>query len=172
MDRGAWKTVVHRVTKESDTTQRLNTHAHTHTHTHTHPQAHQQILKWLRSTVLMFGSSSLCLPVCHSTSFEYLVDTYESHHATLFPQLTRLRVVNEKSNRGQQTREMSEVGGFRILKVHRFSVVNWHWVSKLGRTKGMLRIVITRVDVCLEEELLGQLLGHMNNYARGHRLWR
>lgn len=28
-----------------------------------------------------------------------------------------------------------------------FQLFNWHWVSKLGRTKGMLRIVLTRVDV-------------------------
>jgi len=27
MDRGAWRAVVHGVTKESDTTERLNTHA-------------------------------------------------------------------------------------------------------------------------------------------------
>ena len=43
MDRGAWWPIVHRVTKESDTTERLRvrmcTHARTraHTHTHTHP---------------------------------------------------------------------------------------------------------------------------------------
>ena len=127
---------------------RHNLETNTRTHTHTPSSSPAEILKWLGSAVLMFGSSGLCLPICHSTSFESLVDIYESHHATLFPQLIRLRVANENSNRGQQTREMSEVGwlqnsessqilsnrgqqtrervkwaGFRILKVYRFSVV-------------------------------------------------
>ena len=34
-DRGAWQATVHRVKKESDTTE----HTYTHTHTHTHTQA-------------------------------------------------------------------------------------------------------------------------------------
>ena len=34
VDRGAWRSIVHYVTKESDTTEQI-THTHTHTHTHT-----------------------------------------------------------------------------------------------------------------------------------------
>ena len=34
MDREAWWATVHRVTKESDMTERSHTHTHTHTHTH------------------------------------------------------------------------------------------------------------------------------------------
>ena len=32
MDRGAWWATVHGITKESDITEKLNTHTHTHTH--------------------------------------------------------------------------------------------------------------------------------------------
>ena len=34
MDRGVCQAIVHRVTKELDTTERARTHTHTHTHTH------------------------------------------------------------------------------------------------------------------------------------------
>ena len=37
MDRGAWWAIIHEITKESDSTERLE---HTHTHTHTHIYTH------------------------------------------------------------------------------------------------------------------------------------
>ena len=69
-----------------------------------------EILKWLESTAPMIGNSGLCWPVCHSMSFEYLVDAHESHHATLLPQFLRVRVEMKKTYWGQEMREMSEVG--------------------------------------------------------------
>ena len=36
IDRGAWPTTVHGVTKELDMTEHTHTHTHSHTHTHTH----------------------------------------------------------------------------------------------------------------------------------------
>ena len=40
MDRGAWQTTVHGVTKELDMTE----HTHTHTHTHAHLKARVSLL--------------------------------------------------------------------------------------------------------------------------------
>ena len=52
MDREAWWATVHRVTKESDMTERVHTHHTPHTHTHTHTHTHRLLDRLMAPFVL------------------------------------------------------------------------------------------------------------------------